>query len=280
MKFLKLLPAAILAVGVIAVPAAASASPLPAGVPVPKTHLPGLTNPGPGAVATNTLYSANWAGYVDLPKSGKTFTDVGTTFYIPRLSASQKSACVAAAAGTPNDTSYAAYWAGLDGANNGTVEQEGVAQYCQGDGTTGLYAWYEMYPANPVPFFGAVNPGDKIVVVTLYTGGKYNLYLHDVTNGFHFNVKESGNGKRASAEVITEDPGDGNPSVWHLADYGSAKYTNSIVKGSGVTGPLSKSSAWSSFRVNEVDNNGHTMQTTKDLNRSGNGFADDFNWSH
>jgi hypothetical protein len=297
----KLLPAAILAAGAVAAaPAVASASPqptLPAGVTaggpmqyapsihIPKTDLPNVQAETHADVAAGTLYSYNWAGYVDLPKSGKSFTFVGAAFTIPVQTANEKNNCVTAARDDSVGVSYAYYWAGLSGwsnttANNTTVQQEGAATKCLPNGTVSNFAWYEMYPNNPVAFTG-VSPGNKIVVTTTYANGKYDLYLHDVTNGGHFNVVEScvsgGYGcARTSAEVITEDPGYGPEGGEWLAPYGAVNYSGTGVKGSGVSGPLSKSSDWSGWRIDE-EYKGSVMQTTRSLNAAGNAFTDDFN---
>jgi len=306
-KFWKLLPTAALVAGVLAVvPAAAwastSAGPKPppgvtVGGPVeyapnihpPKTpHLP-IKESIPPSLATvlpkNTLVSGNWAGYVDIAHSGKTFTYAGTTFTIPKQSAAQKAQCVEAAKEDPIGESWASYWVGLSGWNNSTVDnttvqQDGVDTYCESNGVTGTLAWYEMYPLNPVAFTGT-NPGDKIVVTVTYASGKYDLYLHDTTNGGHFNVVAScpsgSTCARTSDEVITEDPGGGPAGGVYLANYSSAGYTGASVKGSGVTGNLRGSSAWSGSNKIDEEYNGVIMQTTGNLNNAGTAFFDTFN---
>jgi hypothetical protein len=294
-KFWKIVPAAVLAGGLAAAaPAvAASASPVatpPAGVNVggpiqyapqlahlaPKTHLPEKESAHADA-PPGTYYSGNWAGYVDIAHAYKPFTYIGATFAMPVLSASEKSACVTAAEDDSYGQSETAYWVGFDGWSNGTVEQTGTATYCLSNGTVGIYAWYEMYPASPDVFtFTGVNPGDKIVVTVTYSGSdKYDLYLHDVTNGGHFNAVTSGKDVRGSAEVITEDPGGGPAGGWYLADYGVVNYTGSFVKGAGVTGTMNSSSPWSGGnRIDEEYDS--VMQSTTVLNSNGTDFSDVF----
>ncbi len=300
MKIWKLLPAVILAAGAAAVPAVASASPAatpkpPPGVTVsgairympsigasiPKTDLPDVAVAHAHAdIASATLFSGNWAGYVDLPKGSHTFTEIATSFVIPRQTAAEESQCVTAAGEDSFGTSYAYYWGGLDGWSDDTVEQEGTATYCEDNGTIGNFAWYEMYPAAPVTFTG-VNPGDHIIVTTVYTGGKYGLYVHDTTNGGRFNavLACSANGgtacDRNSAEIITEDPGGGPVGGVYLANYGAVSYSGTLAQGSGISGPISKTADWSGWRIDE-EYGTTIMQTTRDLNSAGNGFTDDF----
>jgi Peptidase A4 family len=238
----------------------------------------GIAAASPPTLPSLEAYPGNWAGYVDIADSGKTFTYVGATFTIPKLDAAQKIQCVAGARKAKAGDSYASYWVGLDGNTDRTVEQVGVETYCTADGYTGAFALYEMYPRNAVESTIETNPGDKIVVdVTYLDDDKYGLYLHDVTNGQFFDVVEAcpSTCNRNSAEVITEDPG-GDPPDYVLADYGSVNYSGVSVKGSDVTGTLKGSSAWSGNNKIDEGSGGVTMQTTSDLNSAGTAFSDTF----
>jgi len=77
-------------------------------------------------------------------------------------------------------------WVGIDGYNNGTVEQLGTATQCF-EGVTYYYVWYEMFPAGTVEegTVACINnnvdcpqPGDRISAsVTVTPGGNYTLSL-------------------------------------------------------------------------------------------------------
>jgi hypothetical protein len=291
-EFTRIAATVAVAAGLALVPAAAMASagsaaglPAPPGVTaagpiqyapqlhVPRTHLPVRTSPSAETALPGTFASGNWAGYIDIADPGKTFTYVNTHFRIPTLSATQLSQCVANAIEDPSGVSYAYYWVGLDGWTDNTVEQVGAATYCDSNGSTGTFAWYEMYPANPVTFTGT-HPGDEIAVTVSYAGGKYDMAFADSTSGGHFSSVQpcaaASTCDRSSAEVLTEDPGGGPPV--YLAPYGSMSYTSVSAKASGVTGNLGSSSAWSgSNRIEEEY--GAIMQAPAALVSTGTGFS-------
>ena len=206
---------------------------------LPSTHLPHLT---PEAEAV----SSNWSGYAAVAKTGDTIRYAVTSFNIPSVNCSK----------SPPGTSgyaYAAHWVGLDGYNDSTVEQTGVDAYCPStSGPAGYYAWYEMYPLDPVAFSG-VNPGDAITVSVSYSGGKYNLILKDTTTGGEINTTQpcpaGSKCKNKSAEVITEDPGGAVPA-YNLADYANVNYTNTgVTSSSGLRGTLGASAQWTSAEI-------------------------------
>ena len=243
--------AGIAALALAAAPAAQAATPPPPGTTVvhglratpdihlPSTHLPHLT---PAAEAV----SGNWSGYAALAKTGDTFRYAITSFNIPSLN------CAKSPPGT-SGYAYVAHWVGLDGYSNDTVEQTGVDAYCAGTTSSpGYYAWYEMYPLDPVAFSG-VGPGDAITVSVYYSGGKYNLVLKDTTTGGEINTTQTcpagSTCENTSAEVITEDPGGAVPA-YDLADYGNVNYTNTAVtSGTGLHGTLAASAQWTSAEI-------------------------------
>jgi hypothetical protein len=285
MKFWKLLPAGILIAGAaVALPAvSASASPgpaLPAGVSVNNgmQYAPQLSHLQPVSARSTLYYSGNWAGYVDVAHANKPFTYVGSTFVMPKMTAEERSNCDTAAADSPSGYAEASQWVGLDGWKNGTVEQDGATSYCGGGVTDGIYVWYEMYPADPTVFtFTGVNPGDKVVAQTIYSGGKYTFEVNDDTNGKSFKAVVS-NSKliRGSAEVIDEDPGGGPAGGYYLADYGTATYTGSFVRSVSNTGTLSNSASWTGGNKVDEDYNSILMQSTSNLNSAGTIFSDTF----
>ena len=107
--------------------------------------------------------------------------------------------------GVGTGDAFAYHWIGLDGWSTGTVEEDGVADFCEG-GTASYYAWWEMYP-NGINLVFQVSPGDAITSRVTYDGaGIYTLYLLDYTSGQSFNLTEScpTTCTNKSAEDITE----------------------------------------------------------------------------
>jgi len=150
--------------------------------------------------------SGNWAGYLALPGGSTTsFKQVVADYTVPSAN------CNGGGVGTGDAFAY--HWIGLDGWGNGTVEQDGVADFCEG-GTASYYAWWEMFP-NGINLVFQVSPGDAITSRVTYDGsGIYTLYLLDYTSGQSFNLTEScpTSCSNKSAEDITEGYSTG---PWH-----------------------------------------------------------------
>jgi hypothetical protein len=170
--------------------------------------------------------------------------------------------CAKSPLGT-SGTAYDAIWAGLDGFNDGTVEQEGVDIFCTSTTSAPMYyAWYEMFPNGPVAFTG-VGPGDAISVTTQKTGSDWALTLHDITTGGGFTTKQpcpkGSTCKDASAEVITEDPGTSTP-VYDLADFGMVNQTAILLHSStGLRGSMYSQKLWNIDEIEMTDGSGGVM---------------------
>jgi hypothetical protein len=228
--------------GLAAVPADA-ASPASASLPTVNlsrplirldSHKAGTPAAKPNGISV--LYSSNWSGYAALPKSGDTFTSIVGDYNVPSVLCSA----------TPHTFSY--HWIGLDGWNDQTVEQDGIAADCQGkDGTTAQYAaWFEMYPAN-FKFSFTVYPGDAIESAVQYLGNaKYELSLKDVTTGQSFDVTRKcpvTTCENSSAETITEAYYY-NKKYAGTSDFGDEHYEDvTVADSAGNVGGLSNK-AW------------------------------------
>jgi hypothetical protein len=172
-----------------------------------------------------------WSGYVTttatMPPPAEPFTSVSAHWKEPTASC-------------PAGNQYSAFWVGLDGDTSSTVEQTGTAVDC--DGTTPVYyAWYEMYPKDPVNFDDPVMPRDSITASVTYNGsGKFTLEIKDTTKPRVWTEtvhKTLASAKRASAEVIIEAPcctGAGGPLP--LADFGTVTFTSAQVNGEDIGG--------------------------------------------
>jgi len=249
--------------------APASAPSLPAGVtehglqyvpniPIPPTHPQGITKP------SNTVYSANWAGYAVVANAGEQFDMVGANFNVPSVN------CAKSPIGSYG-ASFASHWVGIDGYSSATVEQTGASAYCDTTGTPTYYVWYEMYPLNPVAFTG-VSPGDAISATVTYnsTANTYHMNVTDITTGAAVTSTQScpkgSTCLNSSAEVITEDPGGAVASGVNLADFAMVNFTATRVTDlAGLSGTLSASTDWTSSNMIMEDTSGTVMATPSGL---------------
>jgi hypothetical protein len=144
--------------------------------------------------------SPNWSGYVTAPKAGA-FKSTSTTFTVPSPSC------------TSTDTA-SSFWAGLDGADDGTVEQDGVEADCTG-GSLSMYAWVETFPAAEEEIVSStdvpapVAAGDVVVsTVTEDSSSEYTFVMDDETQGWNLNtavqMPTGYTGEDQTSEVITE----------------------------------------------------------------------------
>jgi peptidase A4-like protein len=199
-----------------------------------------ISHRGPASVAgTASNTSENWSGYAATGATGA-FTSVSSSWTQPVLNC----------AVLPG-ASYSAYWVGLDGFNDQTVEQIGTEANCIRNSAS-YVAWYEMYPSNPyeVSVGLTVGPGDQIAASVNYTpststttivrgrarevttSASYRLTLTDSTTGKSFitSISPRQSYSRSSAEVITEAPY--SNGILPLADYGIVNYSKALVDGS------------------------------------------------
>lgn len=240
---------------------------------------PGIRLPptSPARLTPNLISSAHTlSGFAVYANKSVALRYVAASWNLPSLDA------------TTCQAGSAAYHAvGLDGLTptpNGvdsTIEQVGVGAVCGTGGTVTYFAWYEMYPGTFQTFTG-VNPGDALSanVFSDPATRKYNLTLNDLTNGSFVRADglscPSGSVcKNATAEVLTEVPGNGPQGGQNLADFGMVNYTNAAVTSrNGSAGTLaSKSGLWTSADIEMVSQTtGHRMATTSSL-EGGQGFS-------
>jgi Peptidase A4 family len=242
----------ILTAGAFALAPASGARELSPGGPAPG---PGRIEPGspmapaPGQAATagprsstvTQVSSTNWGGYAAI-RTGQPFRYVQATFFVPYVNCA-----------TTTD-SFSAHWAGLDGFNTGTVEQTGVEADCQG-GTPVYAAWWEMFPHFAIFPNIVVHPGDSIVASVFYQQRtrRFVLSLTDTSNGEHFTRVEacpSGSAcQRASAEVISEPPADGQGNILPLSDFRAESFSGvRLTDQAGHRGTL-RSARWNTVRI-------------------------------
>lgn len=224
---------------------------------LPREHLPRPKIIRSGtAHANGSATSGNWSGYVDIANKGVALRYVTADFNIPSLN------CASSTNGTSGQNWFSS-WTGLDGWTDGTVEQQGIEDTCNGGSPT-LYVFYEMYPADPVVFTGA-SFGDALQSSTYYntSTGNYTLDVTDLTQsgaGVTETIKCAKTCNNSSAEVISEAPG-GGPPTYGLSDYGAENYTSSgVTSRSGTKGTLTGNSLWKSDSIT-MTSGGDTLST-------------------
>ncbi len=176
--------------------------------------------------------SSNWSGYA---VTGTKFTQAKGSWHVPGVDCAK----------TPN--TYSAFWVGIDGYSDTTVEQIGTASYCVG-GTPTYFAWYEFYPAAPVTITSVpVGNGNIMSAEVSYNGSQFTVKITDEKTGKSFSKTKTVSGaKRTSAEWIAEAPSSGG-SVLPLADFVKANFGDDKTGISGtndatdstITGPIS-----------------------------------------
>jgi hypothetical protein len=154
---------------------------------------PGGANLKAGASGTTAVGSFNWSGYADSSATPNTFTAVSAKWRQPGTVCSP-------------EQELTAYWVGLDGYSNETVEQDGTLAYCF-EGVAYYYTWWEMYPGESVTVGSTVQPGDVIAASVKRSGTSYKLSLTDFNNQANFSTVQSCTTcQNESAEWIAERP--------------------------------------------------------------------------
>jgi hypothetical protein len=216
----------------------------------------GPTPDVPGATRST---SSNWAGYVDVGRSGS-FTDVRASWIEPSISCSPSLS-------PKNDDSFRI---GLDGVTttSKTVEQTGTEGICKG--TTVRYdAWYEMYPKYAV-WALPVDAGDQISAEVAWVGGmKFVLTLTDTTSGRRLHKTPSAPLKavRSSAEWVAENPAECNN---YLENFGTVTFSDASATKNGITGGIG---AFANQAITMIAHNHGVMSQPSALGGNGSSFS-------
>jgi hypothetical protein len=187
---------------------------------------PGEVNLKAGASGTTSVGSYNWSGYADSSTTANTFTGVSATWRQPATQCSP-------------EQELTAYWVGLDGFSNATVEQDGTLAYCF-EGVAYYYTWWEMYPGASVTVGSTVQPGDVIAASVERRGTSYTLALRDYTNPANSfsTVQSCTTCTNESAEWIAERPA--FPiGITPLAYFRNWTPVGAVQTSSGAKGPIS-----------------------------------------
>jgi len=141
--------------------------------------------------------SLNWSGYAVSGAPGS-FGSVSGSWTQPSVTCGTQS-------------SYSAFWVGLDGDTTSTVEQLGTEADCIG-GVAQYSSWFEMYPHRSYATTITVLPEHTYhASVVSLGGGLFSLSLADVTTGAppFTTIQRLPQAKLASAEAIAEAPSHG-----------------------------------------------------------------------
>jgi hypothetical protein len=200
--------------------------------------------------------SGNWSGYADTRTK---FTKVAATWTEPAVK------CGSA-------QSLAAFWVGIDGFSNNTVEQDGTLAFCRGGHPT-YYTWWEMFPSNNIQVVGStVRPGDHIAASVVRAGTRYTLKVTDSTRGGN-NVRKTETCAAtrchdSSAEWIAEAP-TSNGSIVPLPNFRTWTVKNAAVSGGGRRGTIS---SFAHTAITMVDAKGRVKARPSSLSAGGSEF--------
>jgi hypothetical protein len=215
--------------------------------------------------------SSNWSGYAEGIAGGGTYSKVSGSWVEPSITCD----------GSDSGWQLAAFWVGIDGANDGTVEQDGTIEECYQGIYEGAADWWEMYPANSVQFELGVTAGAKISAsVSINRAGKYVLSVKDPDNDASFHTTQKctdGPCNNASAEWIGEAPCCNGSYVYDLAQWSPYwKVTAAKVTGSDGSGTISSydGGAQEGFIEMFGDQTGNPTADVTATNHTGTSFRD------
>lgn len=198
----------------------------------------------------------NWSGYAD---TGSGYSEVSGSWTEPSASCG-------------SELTLAAFWVGIDGYNDGTVEQDGTLIECY-EGTPYQYSWWEMYPSNAIQIVGeSVQPGDLITASVNANGSDYLLTVLDNTKPANdiSTTQSCSDCDNGSAEWIAEAPS-GSNGIYPLTDFGTWTLTNSTVDEGSAPGVIS------TFPYDElimIDSSGNVEAQPGPLTSGGSSFSD------
>ncbi|MEM0134275.1 MAG: G1 family glutamic endopeptidase [Thermoplasmatales archaeon] len=216
--------------------------------------------------------SLNWAGYVVTASQGA-ISRVDGSFTIPTVDT--------------GGNSYASFWVGIDGFNDGTVEQTGILAEPSGHGphsSTEYLVWYEFYPSAPVYASFTAAAGDIVHAFVNYSSftNEFTTYIAVFTPsmtqvGTFGHTQLVSGALDDSAEWIVEAPSSVS-GILPLANFGTAYFGSdytpisltNYVTISGVSGPISSFSYQS---ITMVTTNGTPEATPSSLTADGTSFT-------
>jgi hypothetical protein len=180
-------------------------------------HRPNSSTACPRGIYCSTI----WAGYTAFGNPGSVYS-VSATWVEPAVNCRNTG-------WEPRKPWDVYFWVGIDGAGNGTVEQDGTAAICWHDRPY-YYLWYEFFPHYPVMTkMPTVRAGDHIAAYAVARGHTFYLRVTDLTNHQAFgDTSTSDSAQRSTGEVVAEAPG-GMSDKHHMPDFGKVYFTNAYI---------------------------------------------------
>jgi Peptidase A4 family len=213
--------------------------------------------PGHSVRVKGAAMSTNWAGYANT-KTSATYSKVTGSWTEPKATCG-------------SGQSFAAFWTGIDGFGDKTVEQDGTLIQCSGGKAT-YFSWWEMFPTNAIqPKSTAVRPGDHITSSVTRSGTKYTLTLTDSTHpraSFSTTQTCGATCKDASAEWIAEAPSNAT-SILPLTKFGTWTLTGATAQAGTKSGTIK---TFPNQKITMVNSSGQVKAQTGALNSAGNQF--------
>jgi Peptidase A4 family len=219
---------------------------------------PGGSNQNAKVSGASAVESFNWSGYADSSTAGA-FTAVSATWRQPATICSP-------------EQRLTAFWVGLDGFDNETVEQLGTLSYCF-EGVPFYFTWWEMFPGASMTVGSTVQPGDLISASVNRSGTNYTLTLVDATTpGNSFSTVQSCTTcENDSAEWIAERPAFATTGITPLSFFRSWNVTRASQTSNGVQGSIG--SGPSPTQITIIDSTAtYPLDTVSGLLRGGSAF--------
>ena len=213
------------------------------------------------SITLGTVTSQNWAGYAVL---GKNITMAQGYCTVPTAKTT--------------DTSSLANWVGIDGYDNGYVEQAGIILI-----SGKIVPFFEMYPYPAYTFNMPVGPNDTCYVIVQYTtNGRFTIRFYNITQRKSTIIPQSytinPRAPRTSAEYITEAPtlvnSNGN-TILNLPSFTNDVFTKCTCTVNGVTGAINDSH-WTNNKINMVNASNQVICSTGPLTANGQGFTETY----
>ncbi|MEM4108842.1 MAG: G1 family glutamic endopeptidase, partial [Conexivisphaerales archaeon] len=223
-------------------------------------------------IGESSSQSLNWAGYV-IPSSDFSVNDVYGSWIIPTVNT--------------GGNSYVAFWVGIDGYNDSTVEQTGILAEPSGHGphsSTIYKVWYEFYPASPVYAAFTASAGDNVNATVSYnpTTGNFttSITVYSTSGKVVGTLTHTQKVKGAlddSAEWIVEAPSS-TGSILPLANFGTVYFGKDYTGFSGtnyatIGGSTRPISLFSYVSITMVSTSGTPMATPSTLSPDGTSFS-------
>ncbi len=225
---------------------------------------------------TNVKYASsneNWSGYVAQTSLEKpqlnSVTKVFGSWIVPDIKPIPSPELI-----------YSAFWIGIDGYGNPTVEQIGTT-HAVVKGVVFHWAWFEMFPLPSSMIVGfPVAPGDRISASVIYNGdGVFQMQMSNNTQKVFTQIPFEHTtlltAQRACAEWIVEAPW--LNGTLPLANFGTALLSECYVEINNIVGVIN-SSSWIHEEMKMVAPDGTLKAQASPLTDNGTAFS--VTWKH